>query len=310
MNILPTSTQPYRASLSTMWAIQNFDHLEDFFIAAGQYGYDKIELNHQISPAMLEGIDLERYRFSSVHEPCPTALSTDELKSRDWQISSPDEQNRARGVESIKRSIDLAHQLNAPVVVVHGGQIPDPLNRERQLRRLYRAGQKDSEAYAALKREMTAEREAASGPHLEAVKRSLASLLDYAAPLKVRLGLENRFHYMDIPSPDEMAQLLALGAPEALGFWLDTGHALVLERLGLFAQAEWLERFSGRIVGIHLHDVTGIDDHGAPGFGEANFDHLCGYVPKHAIRTFEVKPSVPAAQLQESLRLMTQKGCL
>ena len=254
-----------------MWAIQNFDHLEDFFNAAREYGYNKIELNHQISPAMLEGIDLSRYRFSSVHEPCPTVLSTDELKTRDWQISSPDEENRARGIESIRRSIDLAHQLDAPVVVVHGGQIPDPLNRERQLRRLYRAGQKESPAYAALKGEMIAEREVASGPHLDAVKRSLAELLDYAAPLKVRLGLENRYHWMDIPTQDEMEALLALGSPEQLGFIFDSGHATALDRLGFFSFEGWLKRFSQRMLGCHLHDVTGLDDHQAPGLGDVRF---------------------------------------
>jgi sugar phosphate isomerase/epimerase len=293
-----------------MWAFKNFPTLEQFFEAARRLGFDRVELNHQVDSAMLLGIDLSRWAISSIHEPCPADISVNQLKARDWLISATDEANRAQGVLAVKRSIDFASALGVKALVVHAGDVRSSWQTEKDLCALYRAGQADSQTYRQLQDRLRQERKALAAPRFSAVQQSLGELLAYAAPRGVCLGLENRFHYMDIPSPDEMAQLLALGAPEAVGFWLDTGHALVLERLGLFDQAEWLARFAGRMVGIHLHDVTGIDDHGAPGFGEADFDHLCAYVPKHAVRTFEVKPGVPAAQLQESLRLMAQKGCL
>ena len=293
-----------------MWAFRNFPTLVQFFEAARRLGFERVELNHQVNSAMLAGIDLTGTTISSIHEPCPADISVNELKARDWLISATDEANRAQGVLAVKRSIDFASALGVRTLVVHAGDVRSSWQTEKDLCASYRVGQAQSQSYRQLQDRLRQERNALAAPRFSAVQQSLKELLAYAAPRGVCLGLENRFHYMDIPSPDEMAQLLALGAPEALGFWLDTGHALVLERLGLFAQAEWLERFSGRIVGIHLHDVTGIDDHGAPGFGEADFDHLCGYVPKHAVRTFEVKPGVNAAQLQESLRFVAQKGCL
>ena len=232
---------------------------------------DTIELNHQVSLAMLEGVDLGRYRFSSIHEPCPIVLSTGELKKRDWLISSPNEETRAQGVASIKRSIDLAHQLKAGVVVVHGGQVSTPQTLENQLRVLFDAGLKGSPEYEAIKARMLIEREAVIHPHFESVKKSLVELLDYAAPLGVCLGLENRYHWTDIPTQDEMEELLKLGSPEQLGFVFDIGHATALDRLGFYPFEGWLERFSSRLVGTHLHDVIGLDGSLRPRIGGCEF---------------------------------------
>ena len=79
----------------------------------GRTGFARIELNHKVTSAMLAGIDLDRYQFSSVHEPCPADISADELKKRDWLISSTNEENRCEGVKAIQRTIDLAHKLGA-----------------------------------------------------------------------------------------------------------------------------------------------------------------------------------------------------
>ena len=71
---------------------------------------------------MLDGIDLSRYPFSSVHEPCPADISADELKKRDWLISSTNEEHRQEGVKAIQRSIDLASQLGATAIIIHAAE--------------------------------------------------------------------------------------------------------------------------------------------------------------------------------------------
>ena len=93
----------------------------------------------------------------------------------------------------------------------------------------------------------------------------------YAGRFGIRLGLENRYHYMDIPTPDELEQLLELAGPDRLGFIYDVGHAQALDRLGFFPHEEWLKRFASRMIGAHLHDVIGVNDHHAPGLGEIDF---------------------------------------
>ena len=302
--------QPLSASLSTMWASNNFPGLSDFFEGARRLGFSGIELNHQIDSAMLAGIDLSRYQFSSLHEPCPADISTNELKKRDWLISSPDKENRIRGMEAIKRSIDLARQLQAGVIVVHCGMVSNDLSAEKELRRLFDAGKTETDEYLELKQHMAKRRADLIGPCFKAVKESLLELLDYAAPSGIRLGLENRYHYFDIPSLIEMGDLLALAGPDQLGFIYDVGHAQTMDRLGFFRHEDWLRCYASRIIEVHLHDVIGINDHYAPGLGEVNFRMLASYFPEDALRTLELQAINSPEQIRAGLKYLEEIGCI
>jgi HAD superfamily hydrolase (TIGR01662 family) len=304
------TTPVYQASLSTMWAKRNFPGLSDFFEAAVRLGFSHIELNHQIDSAMLAGIDLSQYRFSSVHEPCPADIPTEELKQNDWLISSPDEDKRVRGVESIKRSIDLAHQLHAPVIVVHCGMVSADLRPEKGLRKLFDAGEAETDEYRERKQNLIKRRAGLIGPRFEAVQKSLLELLEYAGQFRIRLGLENRYHYFDIPALDEMGELLTLAGPDQLGFIYDVGHAQTLDRLGFYSHEEWLRRYASRMIEVHLHDVSGVNDHHAPGLGEVDFDMVASYLPEGAIRTFELQATNSLEQVKAGLKYLVEHGCV
>jgi len=300
----------FTASLSTMWAKQNFPSLSDFFEGARRLGFSRIELNHQIDSAMLAGIDLNQYQFSSVHEPCPSDITTEELKKRDWLISAPDEDNRKRGVDAIKRSINLAHQLDAPIVVIHCGMVSTDLGIEKELRTLFEAQKTETDEYRELKQNLMKRRTDLIGPCFEAVRKSLLELLDYAAPYRILLGLENRYHYFDIPSLDEMGDLLALAGPDQLGFIYDVGHAQAMDRLGFYPHEEWLRRYASRIIEVHLHDVIGVNDHYAPGLGVVDFSMVASYLPEDAIRTFELQATNSPEQVKAGLNYLVECGCV
>jgi sugar phosphate isomerase/epimerase len=273
-------------------------------------GFAKVELNHQINSAMLSGIELDHYQFSSVHEPCPADISTEMLKARDWLVSSPDEECRRQGVASIKRSIDLAKELGAGVVVMHSGSIQVDGSLENNLRALFEAGQVHSQRYLEIKRRLADVRAARSSVCLESVKKSLLELLDYAGCSGIRLGLENRYHYFDIPNPDEMGVLLSLAGPEQLGFVYDVGHAQALDRLGFYPHEEWLKRYASRMIGVHLHDVIGIADHYAPALGEVDFDMVATYLPEDAFRTCEFQVVNTTEQVKAGLKILAEHGCI
>ena len=100
----------YDAALSTMWNVgQNLPFGETFSIGR-QMGFARVELNHAISPEMLAEIDFNQYRAGNVHDPCPAFFSMNELKDKDWLISSLDEDNRKTGVEVTLRTIDLGSE--------------------------------------------------------------------------------------------------------------------------------------------------------------------------------------------------------
>jgi len=304
------SGQLYDVSLSTMWAKGNFPSLGDFFEAARQLGYSKIELNHQINSAMLVGSNLERYQFSSVHEPCPADISVEMLKQRGWMVSSLDDECRRQGVRAIQRSIDLAFELSAPVVVVHAGNVHTDITLEKKLRALFEAGKNKTAEYQMIKEEVIKFRANLAESCLEAVKKSLTDLLAYAARFNIRLGLENRYHYLDIPILDEMEPLLDLAEPDRLGFVYDVGHAQALDRLGFFPHEEWLNRYASRMIGAHLHDVNGVNDHYAPGQGEIDFDWVAGYLPQEAFRTCELQPAMTSEQVIDGLKVLADHGCI
>ncbi|MCJ7622364.1 MAG: HAD-IA family hydrolase [Anaerolineaceae bacterium] len=305
-----SGTTKYDVSLSTMWGIKNFSNLSDFFIAADRLGFSGVELNHQINSSMLDGINLSDHCISSIHEPCPADISTAKLKENDWLVSSVDDDCRQQGVNAIRRSIDLAGELNVKTIVLHAGIVLSDAVLENRLRTLYNKGLKDTEEYQEINYQIIKTRAKSTAAHMESVKKSIAELLEYGAKDGIRLGLENRYHYYDIPNQDEMAELLGLADEDQLGFIYDVGHAQALDRLGFFDHEIWLKRFSGRMYGAHLHDVIGVDDHHAPGMGEIDFHTVVKYLPGDAYRACEVMSFNSVEQVRNGVKILKDSGCI
>jgi HAD superfamily hydrolase (TIGR01549 family) len=317
LDIFPPHTSPrpepdsvLDVSLSTMWAIKTLPTLADFFEFARRTGFARIELNHKVTSTMLDGIDMSRYHFSSVHEPCPADISADELKKRDWLVSSTNEEHRQEGVNAIKRSIDLALQLNVSAIVVHAGHVSPDTGPEKKLRALVASGRRESDEYHEIHQQLIQARAESVEPCFESVRKSIIELLKHAEGTGVRLGIENRYHYLEFPSPDELEILLALAGPDRIGFLYDVGHAQTLDILGFYRHEEWLKRFASRIIGTHLHDVMGTTDHFAPGLGNVDFDMVGSYLPEEAFRTCEFQTFNTPEQVKAGLRVLVEHGCI
>jgi hypothetical protein len=117
-------------------------------------GFTHVELNHQVDSAMLEGPGLGQYQFSSVHEPCPADVPVPALKEHNWLVSATDEESRQQGVRMVKRSINLACDLGAKVVILHAGEVNVDAGLEIQLRRLFEAGQVHTPEYLEVKEKL------------------------------------------------------------------------------------------------------------------------------------------------------------
>ncbi|MFQ3621584.1 MAG: sugar phosphate isomerase/epimerase [Spirochaetales bacterium] len=295
-----------KIALSTMWGIKRFPQLKDFFSTAESIGFSRFELNHGVTSQMLTGLDGRT--ITSVHEPCPADISVEALREKNYLISALTSIERGKGIEAIQRSIDLAKNLGAPLVIVHPGRVEMDTGIEDSLRNLYRAGNKGTEAYRALIVKYRQERNRQALQNLKAVKESLKELLEYAIDRGICLGLENRYYYHEIPTPEELEELLSLAPPEHLGFWYDVGHAEVLDRLGLIPHSEWLERFSHRIVGVHFHDVEGIDDHKPAGYGTVPWDSILSFLPRGIPVTCEFQNTWSAQEIQEGAQYLQRKG--
>ncbi len=297
-------------ALSTMWGIGKFNPFADFFVRGTQLGFNKFELNHAVNSAMMEGMHRNGYEITSVHEPCPADVSVATLKEHDWFISALDEENRKQGVASVRRSIDLAQKLDARAVIVHAGRVDMDTTPDATLRQLYRAGKAGTKEYAAIKEEFIAARAARAERNVDAVRRSIIELAGHARRCGVRLGMEVRYHYFEIPLPDELELLLNVGYDDVLGFWYDVGHAETLDQMGFIPHEEWLKRFAWRIVGVHLHDVIGIDDHRAAGLGQVNWERVARYLPANALRTCEFQNDNSSEQVVAGVKWLIEKRCV
>ncbi len=297
-----------KVALSTMWGIGRFPSLDHFFRAGHTVGFTRFELNHAVDSQMLKDVNLNGYQIPSVHEPCPADVSVNTLKAKNWLISATDEDDRKVGVTAIQHSIDLAHRIGAKIVIVHPGRVDIDLAGEARLYALYREGKSQTSEYAQVKKQLIDARAAQAEVNVKSVCRSLMELADYAGRLGLRLGLENRFYYHEIPLPDELEILLNPGYEQVIGYWHDVGHAQVLENLGFNKHAEWLQRFASRIIGTHLHDVIGIGDHRAAGSGAMDWEMVARCVPENALRTCEFQNDNSAEQVTAGVQWLVERG--
>jgi sugar phosphate isomerase/epimerase len=223
-------------------------------------------------------------------------------------ISARDEGDRQQGVHAVRRSIDLAHELGVQAVIVHPGKVDIDPKLEWGLLDLYRAGHFGQPDYAEASERLVTARAGQATGNMSAVRRSLMELAEYAGRKGVRLGLENRFHYHEIPLPDELDELLDLGLGDVVGYWHDVGHAQVLEHLGFGTHEEWLRRFADRMVGIHLHDVVGLNDHLAAGLGQVEWEMVAHYLPGGVLRTCEFQTTNSRQQVAAGLAWLVDRG--
>jgi sugar phosphate isomerase/epimerase len=285
-------------SFSTMWAQQpRFEDMARFRAQVAKFGYDAIEASHSTPPAGLKTLlgDGE-VPLSSLHAPTPYRRLPDGRANGDANLASLVEAQRQRAVAETKRSIDYAALGGLRYVVVHLGGVGDaPTDEEHAVRRLFEAGETQGAAWDAARETLRRYRAQRAPAHLVQAQRSLRELVQYAAPHRVAIGIESRLNYHEIPHPREAVELLAPYDNDVAGFWYDVGHCEVQHRLGMIDHESWYPAIESRIIGAHLHDVTGILDHRAPGNGTLDWAMIAEHLPETALRVLEINQHEPDA---------------
>ena len=315
---MPDAPTPLYA-ISTMWSQQRFprdgtegDDMEAFAETVARLGFPHVEINYVIPPDGVETLlKTDHVAFSSVHSPCPRIKMPNGKSSDALNLASLDEDERELAVERARASIDIAVRAKAGAIVVHLGGIGGSIfEEERDLRRLYDAGEREGEKVDGMRERAVAKRLEGAQKYLPAAKRSLAEIADYGSTHCVAIGLENRYHFHEFPSIHEMQELLADYPPEVAGFWLDVGHAEVLDRLGFERHDRWLDELAPRCIGTHVHDVDGLADHRAPAHGTADWPHYAAKLPPHIPRVCEINQKIPEDQVAAAIPFLRERGVL
>jgi sugar phosphate isomerase/epimerase len=296
-----------------MWAQQDrFEDIEAFRKTAAAFGYTAIEVSHSTDQPRLDRLMTEgEIGLSSLHAPTPRMKLADGRWNSDANLADPDEEARRLAVEHTCRTIDYAGRAGLRFVVVHLGGVGAAMTEfEQRLRRLYDSGTRAGEEVEELRQRARRHRAEGAERHLEAARRSLRELTQYAERYGIAIGLENRYHYHEIPSPDEAALLLADYPPDVAGYWHDVGHAEVQHRLGLIDRHSWFPRLTARTIGTHLHDVDGIGDHRAPGNGDVDWSYIAAGLPKTALRVFEIDQRQPDELVAKAPQFLRERGVI
>lgn len=167
---------------------------------------------------LAEWLDDTRLALSAVHAPIALGAGPDGLTGR-CSIASARAEARARTLNEIRQTLELAKVLPYRQLVVHVGVPAD------------QAGRDDNDSSAA--------------------RQSLERLMDAAAGSGVSLALE--LMASPLSTPDALVELVedVLESPAA-GICLDVGHARLLGD-----PVDAIEAASGHIVAAHVHDTRG-----------------------------------------------------
>jgi sugar phosphate isomerase/epimerase len=276
-----------------------------------ELGFDWIELGHGIRLSMMPGIqkmfDADQIRFSSLHNFCPLPVEVMVASPDCYQFSAVSAEERERAMRQTFQTIDFAQRLGAPFVVLHLGAVKMRLITDRLIE-MTKAGKHLSRRYVRAKLKAVATRERRAPPHLQRVKDCLRRIVDHAVSKNVRIALESRRGYEEIPTERELPTLLEELNSGPVGYWHDFGHSQIKENLGFIDHAEWLGAIGQRAFGCHVQDcIWPARDHEPPFTGGIDFEKLVPLLPSSCLFVWEMKPNKTADAIRQSVRIWKER---
>ncbi|MBO7746452.1 sugar phosphate isomerase/epimerase [Paenibacillus sp. MWE-103] len=303
-------------SFSTCWNIKKHpDDGRGMIEGIRAFGFGSVELNYNVTRAQLATIEpmieAGEIRVSSVHHAFPFANDKD-FDTDSLMLGYADEAKRKHAVELLKQSIEYADRYGAGAVVVHPGEVPFETNVDAELKRIYREQGRDSDAYAALWAEMAERRARLAPEYLARIRRSLEEACEFIARsgYRVAVGIETRARCYQIPTLREAGELIRGLEGGPIGLWYDIGHAMMMERMGLYDNAQDLPDVGPLIVGVHIHETIGLSDHWCPyvhSGDDVYFDRFLPVIDRAPIKVYELKAACEPDDIAQSHALIANK---
>ncbi|MDT9722308.1 TIM barrel protein [Paenibacillus sp. ClWae2A] len=302
-------------SFSTCWNIRRHPVGEDMIREITALGFRRVELNYNVTKDMLATIEpmIERGEIgvSSVHNTFPHDPDPD-YGTDSILLGFEDEVKRKRAIELLVESAEYAQRYGGEAVVVHPGEVPFPEDISKDLGKIYNEEGPDSPKYHSKWAELMERREALSSGYVEKIIASLDEVCNRAAAkgLDVRFGIETRSRPQQIPTLAEAKTIIAAlkGAP--VGIWYDTGHAIMMDRMGLYDSVGEMQGLMDDIVGVHIHETLGLSDHWCPYVHSKDMNFYDAYLPmirRAQVKVYELKSACKTEEINESHDLLMKK---
>jgi sugar phosphate isomerase/epimerase len=295
-------------AFSTCWNNSRHHDGETMIEEIVGLGFRHIELSHGMTVAKLPGIRraFERGLFScaGVHNyfPSPVEVMIDAPDA--YEFTSHRMPDRRRAMDMTMRTLEVAAEFRAAYLVLHMGSVPmNPTRWTRRLTAVVADGRAHTPAFTKRKIAFVKKREKLGPLYYRRAVEALEEIAARAAELGVRLAVESRSRYEDMPSEREMLALQAHFADNPwVGYWHDFGHVQLKHNLGLLDHGEWLARIAPHLIGGHVHDVEWpARDHRVPFAGTIDFARLLEHFPPGCPLVWELSPTRDAGQIREAL---------
>ena len=258
-------------------------------------GFEWVELSHGVRitlvPGVLRAVEEGVIKVASCHNFCPLPTGIMHAAPNLYMPTSKDVREREQWLRHSRRTVDFAHQVKAPRLVLHLGSVEffwfNPARKvAHYINDHPEADLANDAAYHKLLAKSLARVRERKTVYWENMRAGLAELMPYAGQKGVTLGFENREKFEELPLDADFVDFLPTFPETALvGYWHDTGHAHIKESMGLLKHREHLEANAPRAVGFHLHDV-GKDghDHQPIGSGQIDFGMVSEFWrPEHEL---------------------------
>lgn len=271
-------------------------------------GFSNIELSHGMTVAKLPGIRKAfaagKFVCSGVHNyfPSPVEVMIDAPDA--YEFTSHRAFDRQRAMEMTLKTLELAAEFRAHYVVLHMGSVP--MNPKKWTKRLtaHVAEQgRNGADFAKEKIAFVKKREKVAPLYFQRAIDALGQLGEKAAEYGVKLAVESRSRFEDMPTEREMIRLQDQFADHPwIGYWHDFGHVQLKHNLGLLDHVEWLQRISPHLIGGHVHDVQWPQrDHRVPFTGTLNYNDLLPHFPEGCPLVWELSPTRKSEEIREAL---------
>ncbi len=295
-------------AFSTCWNNSRHPDGETMIEEIVDLGFSHIELSHGMTIAKLPGIRqaFKRGLFtcSGVHNyfPSPVEVMIDAPDAYEFTSHRP--LDRQRAMDLTLRTLELASEFGAHYLVLHMGSVPMSPNKwTRPLTEAVAAGSSHSPDFIKNKIAFVKKREKISPLYFHRAVEALETIAGHAADCGVKLAIESRSRFEDMPTEREMLALQQHFADNpAVGYWHDFGHVQLKHNLGLLDHTEWLERISPHLIGGHVHDVEWpARDHRVPFGGTLDYAPLLKFFPPGCPLVWELSPSRASAEIRRAL---------
>ncbi len=263
-----------QVSLSTAWFGKSWstpeiiEEVRRLGFSALEWGISGAHIDEKV---LAEAVRADVISVSSIH-----AISGYEvfgrpdlngLDPRGGQLGSPDDRLRQATIDGTCASIEAARRLKARAVVIHAGGITEGPAHDGFLDFLRRyPGSDMNEAMKQELQDLHQQRRQDVRPYFERTVESLREVVRRVGEFP--MGIESRYHIYDLPLVDELPQMWSELGSRCFGYWHDFGHARMQQLFCDTPELRWLELYADRTVGMHIHDMIGVQDHAPPGQGK------------------------------------------